>query len=47
MTLGNVSLLLLQITMQAKWKDCPMNCLKAGQTFIGDWGKAGLRSRKA
>ncbi len=42
----NAFLLLLQIAMRAKWKDCPITGLKAGQAFIGDWKKAGLRSRK-
>ena len=43
----NAFLLLLQIAMRAKWKNCPITGLKAGQTFIGDWKKVGLRSRKA
>jgi len=42
----NAFLLLAQIAMRAKWKDCPITGLKAGQAFIGDWKKAGLRSRK-
>ena len=43
----NAYLLLSQIAMRAKWKDCPITGLKAGQAFIGDWRKAGLPSEKA
>jgi hypothetical protein len=40
-------LLLCQIVRRARWKDCPIMHLKAGEAFIGDWKKAGLRSPKA
>ena len=40
-------LLLLQIAMRAKWKDCPITGLKAGQAFIGDWKNAGIPSEMA
>ena len=43
----NAFLLLLQIAMREKWKDCPITSLRAGQAYIGDREKAGLRSRKA
>jgi hypothetical protein len=43
----NAFLLLTQIAMRAKWKDCPVTRLKAGQAFIGDWREAGLKSEKA
>jgi hypothetical protein len=43
----NAFLLLCQIAMRAKWKDCPITRLKAGQALIGDWHNAGLRSQKA
>ncbi len=43
----NAFLLLTQIAMRAKWKDCTITRLKAGQAFIGDWREAGLRSEKA
>lgn len=39
-------LLLCQIVLRARWKDCPITGLKAGQAWIGDWKKAGLKSRK-
>lgn len=35
-------LLLTQIAMRARWKDCPITKLKAGEAFIGDWKSAGL-----
>lgn len=43
----NAFLLLTQIALRAKWKDCPITRLKAGQAFIGDWKEAGLHSEKA
>jgi hypothetical protein len=43
----NAFLLLTQIAMRAKWKDCPITGLKTGQAFIGDWRKAGLHSQMA
>ena len=43
----NAFLLLTQIAMRAKWKDCPIMKLKAGQAFIGDWREAGLHSEMA
>lgn len=43
----NAFLLLTQIAMRAKWKDCAITRLKAGQAFIGDWREAGLKSEKA
>ncbi len=43
----NAFLLLTQIAMRAKWKDCPITGLEAGQAFIGDWREAGIRSEMA
>ena len=43
----NAFLLLTQIAIRAKWKDCPITKLRAGQAFIGDWREAGLHSEKA
>jgi hypothetical protein len=43
----NAFLLLTQIAMRAKWKSCAITNMKAGEAFIGDWRKAGLRSPKA
>jgi hypothetical protein len=43
----NAFLLLAQIALRARWTDCPVTGLKAGQAFIGDWRKAGLKSPKA
>ena len=43
----NAFLLLTQIAMRAKWKDCSITRLKAGQAFIGNWREAGLKSEKA
>ena len=43
----NAFLLLTQIAMRAKWKDCPITGMKAGEALIGDWHKAGLHSPKA
>ena len=43
----NAFLLLCQIARRAKWKDCSITKLKAGQSFIGDWIEAGLPSEKA
>lgn len=43
----NAFLLLTQIAIRAKWKDCQIAGLKAGQALIGDWKKAGLPSEKA
>lgn len=40
-------LLLTQIAMRAKWKDCAISGMKAGEAFIGDWQEAGLHSRQA
>ncbi len=40
-------LLLTQIAMRAKWKDCSITKLKAGQAFIGDYQAAGIHSEKA
>jgi len=40
-------LLLTQIAMRAKWKDCGISGMKAGEAFIGDWQEAGLHSRQA
>lgn len=42
----NAFLLLTQIAMRAKWKDCPITKLKAGQAHIGDWREAGLSTEK-
>lgn len=43
----NAFLLHTQVAMRAKWKDCPITQLKAGEAFIGDWREAGLSSEKA
>ncbi|MBK1884387.1 hypothetical protein JIN85_18360 [Luteolibacter pohnpeiensis] len=43
----NAFLLLCQIALRAKWKDCPISGLRAGEALIGDWKKAGLHSKKA
>lgn len=43
----NAFLLLAQIAMRAKWKDCPITGLRADQAFIGDWQAAGLHSEMA
>jgi hypothetical protein len=43
----NAFLLLTQISMRVKWKDCKITRLKAGQAFIGDWKNAGISSEKA
>ncbi len=43
----NAFLLLCQIARRAKWKDCSITKLKAGEAFIGDWKDAGLPSEKA
>ncbi|MEO5713587.1 MAG: hypothetical protein ABIT37_08855 [Luteolibacter sp.] len=36
-------LVLCQIAMRAKWKDCPIEKMKAGEAFIGDYKEAGLK----
>ncbi|MFT3990665.1 MAG: hypothetical protein QM680_04570 [Luteolibacter sp.] len=41
----NAFLLLCQIARRAKWKNCPITKLKAGEAFIGDFSEAGLSSR--
>ena len=33
--------------MRARWKDCAITKLKAGEAFIGDWKEAGLPSEMA
>jgi len=43
----NAFLLLALIARRARWKDCPVAQLKAGQAFIGDWKRAGLHSEMA
>ncbi len=43
----NAFLLLCQIAMRARWKDCPITKMKKGEAFIGDWKAAGLHSEKA
>lgn len=40
-------LLLTQIAMRAKWRNCPITKLKAGQAFIGDFQEAGIHSEMA
>lgn len=40
----NAFLLLAQIAMRARWKDCPITKLKQGQALIGDWQNGGLTS---
>ncbi len=43
----NSFLLLAQIAMRAKWKDCPITNLKKGEAWIGDYKAAGLKTPKA
>ena len=43
----NAFLLLCQIAMRARWKDCPITGMKAGQAYIGDWRQAGIHSEMA
>ena len=43
----NAFLLLAQIARRARWKDCPIKKLKAGQALVGDWKKAGIQSEMA
>ena len=43
----NAFLLLCQIARRAKWKDCGISNLKAGQCHIGDWREAGIPSEKS
>lgn len=43
----NAFLLLTQIAIRAKRKDCQISGLRAGEALIGDWKKAGLHSPKA
>ena len=43
----NAFLLLTVSAIRAKWKDCPITGLKAGEAFIGDWKSAGLHSEKS
>jgi Tfp pilus assembly protein PilW len=43
----NAFLLLAQIARRARWKDCPIKKLKAGQALVGDWKKAGIPSEMA
>ncbi len=43
----NAFLLLAQIARRARWKDCPIMKLKAGQALVGDWKKAGIPSEMA
>jgi hypothetical protein len=40
-------LLHTQVAIRAKWKDCPITKLKAGQAFIGDYQEAGIHSEMA
>lgn len=40
-------LLLTQVGIRAKWKDCPITGMKAGEALIGDWRNAGLKSPKS
>lgn len=40
-------LLLTQIAMRARWKDCPITRLTTGQAFIGDWREAGIATEAA
>lgn len=42
----NAFLLFCQIAMRAKWKDCPISGLKQGESWLGDWKAAGLKSKK-
>ena len=32
--------------MRAKWKDCPISGLRQGESWLGDWKAAGLKSKK-
>jgi hypothetical protein len=43
----NAFLLLTQISIRAKWKDCKISNLKMGQSWIGDYKAAGLKSPRA
>lgn len=43
----NAFLLLAQIALRAKWKDCNVTGLKKGQAQIGDYKHAGLKSERA
>ena len=43
----NAFLLLTQIALRARWKDCPITGMKQGEAFIGDYQNAGIHSRKA
>lgn len=43
----NAFLLLAHIARRARWKDCPIRKLKAGQAWIGDWDKAGIPTEMA
>jgi hypothetical protein len=43
----NAFLLLCQIAIRARWKDCPITNMKAGEAFIGDYKSAGLKTEKA
>ena len=43
----NAFLLLTQIALRAKWKDCPITKLTRGQAFIGDYQAAGISTEMA
>jgi len=43
----NAFLLLSQIALRARWKDCSITKMKAGEAFLGDWKEAGLPSEAA
>ena len=43
----NAFLLLTQIALRARWKDCPITGMKQGEAFIGDHKNAGIQTEKA
>jgi hypothetical protein len=43
----NAFLLLAQIAMRARFKDCPITGLRTGQAFIGDFREAGIQTQMA
>jgi hypothetical protein len=40
-------LLLTQIALRAKWRDCAITQLREGESFIGDWRECGLESESS
>ncbi len=43
----NAWLLLCQIATRAKWKDCPVTGLRAGEAFVGDFRTVPIETEKA